>query len=51
MRVRELRQPLKDWLDARIQDVIDGKVLNPEATFVYYWVANGGLGENFRRKT
>ena len=50
MRVRELRQPLKDWLDARIQDVIDGKIPNPEATFVHYWVANGGLGENFRRK-
>lgn len=48
--MRELRQPLKDWLDARIQDVIDGKVPNPEATFVHYWVANGRLGENFGRK-
>ena len=50
MRGTGVRQPLKDWLDTRIQDVIDGKVPNPEATFVHYWVANGGLGENFRRK-
>ena len=50
MRVRQLRQLLKDWIDKRIQDIIDGRVPNPEKTMVYYWIKNGGLGENFRRK-
>src|SRR5829696_6391791 len=41
MRVRQLRDPLKDWIDQRVQDVIDGKIPNPETTFVHYWVKNG----------
>src|SRR5439155_19145092 len=32
------------------QAVIDGDVPDPEGTFVYYWLKNGGQGENFRRK-
>jgi hypothetical protein len=50
MRVRQLLQPLKDWIDKRVQDIIDGRVSNPEKTMVYYWIKNGELGENFRRK-
>lgn len=50
MQVRELRQPLKDWVDARVQDILDGKLAEPEKTFVHYWLANGEQGENFRRK-
>jgi cytochrome P450 len=50
MRVRQLRQPLKDWIDKRVQDIIDRRVPNPEKTMVYYWIKNGELGENFRRK-
>src|SRR5215471_14050248 len=50
MRVRQLRQLLKDWVDQRVQDLIDGRVPNPEKTLVYYWIKNGMLGENFRRK-
>jgi cytochrome P450 len=50
MRVRKLRQPLKDWIDSRVQAVIDGDLPDPEGTFVYYWLKNGGQGENFRRK-
>ena len=50
MRVRQLRQLLKDWIDQRVQDLIDGHVPNPEKTLVYYWIKNGTLGENFRRK-
>ena len=50
MRVRQLRQPLKDWIDKRVQDIIDGHVPNPEKTMVYYWIKNGELGDNFRRK-
>ncbi len=50
MRARETRQALKDWLDTRVQAIIDGTVPNADRTFVYYWLKNGGLGENFRRK-
>ena len=50
MRVRHLRPLLKDWIDHRVQDIIDGRVPNPEKTMVYYWIKNGELGQNFRRK-
>jgi len=50
MRVRKLRQLLKGWIDQRVQDLIDGRVPNPEKTLAYYWIKNGALGENFRRK-
>src|SRR5437588_817750 len=50
MRVRQLRQLLKGWIDQRVQDLIDGRVPNPEKTLAYYWIKNGALGENFRRK-
>jgi hypothetical protein len=50
MRVRELREPLKEWIDVRVQAIIDGDVPDAEQTFVHYWLKNGGEGENFRRK-
>jgi hypothetical protein len=50
LRVRELRPFLKEWIDRRVQAVIDGDVPNPSGTFVYYWLENGGGGEHFRRK-
>jgi hypothetical protein len=50
MQVRRLRPFLKDWLYQRMQDLVDGRVPHPEATMVYYWIKNGGFGENFRRK-
>ena len=50
MQVRQLRQGLKDWIDERVQDVIDGRIPHPEKTLVYYWVKNGKLGKHFRRK-
>jgi cytochrome P450 len=50
MRVRELRQPLKDWIDVRVRAIIDGRAPDPDRTFVSYWLKNGGMGENFRRK-
>ena len=49
MRVRELRPWLKEWIDRRVQAVIDGEVADPEGTFVYYWLKNGGE-RDFRRK-
>jgi hypothetical protein len=50
MRARATRPALKDWLDTRLQAIIDGTVPNADRTFVYYWLKNGRLGENFRRK-
>lgn len=50
MRVRQLRPGLTEWVDQRIQDVIDRRIDDPEATFVHYWVTNGELGPDFRRE-
>lgn len=50
MKVRALRQPLKDWIDARVEDLAQGRIKNPEKTFVYYWLKNGEEGPDFRRK-
>src|SRR3712207_2815671 len=50
MRVRKLRGPLRQWIDARVEDVIQRRVPDPEATFVHYWLENGELGESFRRR-
>jgi hypothetical protein len=50
MRVRELRPLLKRWIRDRVQDVIEGKIPNPEKTFVYYWDKNRGQGKNFKNK-
>lgn len=50
MRVRALRPFLKEWIDRRVQAVMDGDIPDPAGTFVYYWLKNGGGGENFRRK-
>jgi hypothetical protein len=50
MRVRELRDTLKAWIDRRVQAIIDGDVANPEATWVHYWLTNAGAGDIFRRK-
>ena len=50
MRVRNTRRALKDWVDSRVQAIIDGTVPHADRTFVHYWLKNGGLGENFRRK-
>lgn len=50
MKVRRLRQSLKAWIDARVNDLAQGKINNPEKTFVYYWLKNGEEGPDFRRK-
>jgi hypothetical protein len=46
---RATREPLKAWLDTRIQAIVDGKTPGADATFVHYWVKNGEFGPNFRR--
>ena len=50
MQARATREALKKWLDTRVQAIIDGRVQDADATFVYHWLKNGGQGENFRRK-
>lgn len=50
MRVRELREPLRRWIDARVEDVLRRRVPGSEDTFVHYWLENGEQGENFRRR-
>ncbi|MUG96168.1 hypothetical protein F7734_29040 [Scytonema sp. UIC 10036] len=50
MQVRSLREPLKAWINERVEAVLQGTVDDPQKTFVYYWLKNGEEGENFRRK-
>lgn len=50
MQARATRQALKEWLDARVQAIVDGELPEADSTFVYYWLKNGGQGEHFRRK-
>jgi hypothetical protein len=48
--VREHLAFLKEWIDARLADLANGKTANPEKTFAHYWIKNGGEGENFAHK-
>jgi hypothetical protein len=50
MKVRDLRNSLTEWINERVQDVVERNVEDSEKTFVYYWIENGEQGENFRRK-
>ncbi len=50
MKVRALRTLLKEWIDEKINEVMNGKIKDPEKTFVYYWTKNGKEGEDFRHK-
>lgn len=50
MKVRALRTPLKQWIGEKTRDLMNGRIENPERTFVYYWTKNGGKGEDFRQK-
>jgi hypothetical protein len=50
MKVRAKLDTLKNWIEARVNDVATGKVAHPEKTFAYYWLKNAGDGRNFSRK-
>jgi hypothetical protein len=41
---------LKEWIDERVTDIVEGRTADPEKTFVYYWIKNGEEGDDFRRK-
>ena len=47
MIVRELRSQLNDWINDRVNDVLDGETPNPEKTFVYYWLQNAAGNEQY----
>lgn len=50
MAVRKLRPFLRQWVDARIEDILQGRTPGYDKTIVHYWIKNGEFGENFRRK-
>lgn len=50
MKVRALRPFLRDWIDARTEDIIQGRTPGHDKTIVHYWIRNGEMKENFRRK-
>lgn len=50
MRVRNLLEFLKQWIDERVEDVAAGRTANPEKTMVWYWLKNAGDGEHFSKQ-
>ena len=50
MKVRQDLAYLKEWIDDRLADLTSGKIPDPEKTFVYYWIKNGGGGSDFRNR-
>lgn len=50
MKVRQLLDPLKAWIDERIGDIQKGKTKDPEKTMAYYWLKNAGDGSHFSKK-
>ena len=50
MTVRSQLPFLKSWIDKTVDDLKGGRIANPEKTFAYYWIKNGGDGDHFRHK-
>ncbi|MDJ0737060.1 MAG: hypothetical protein QNJ47_23830 [Nostocaceae cyanobacterium] len=50
VKVRDLRQTLKDWIDEKIDELVEKPIEEQQKTFVYYWLKNGEQGDDFRRK-
>jgi cytochrome P450 len=50
MGVRSNLKILKTWIDERVSDLGNGKIADPQKTFVYWWIKNAGNGENFSQK-
>ena len=50
MRVRGKLDFLNTWIEARVGDVADGRVADPDRTFAHYWLKNAGDGQHFSRK-
>jgi len=50
MAVRALLPFLKQWIDARLDDIASGRLANPDQTIAYYWLKNAGDGRYFAKK-
>jgi cytochrome P450 len=50
MTVRSNLAFLKSWIDKKLDDLDAGRIPRPEKTFAYYWIKNGGDGDDFKRK-
>jgi hypothetical protein len=50
MTVRALRPFLTKWIDARLDDIENGRVADPDKTIAYYWLKNAGDGRYFAKK-
>lgn len=50
MTVRSHLPFLKSWIDKKVEDIKAGRTPSPERTFAYYWIKNGGDGENFNQR-
>jgi hypothetical protein len=50
MTVRALRSFLKQWTEARLDDIENGRIADPDKTMAYYWLKNAGDGKYFAKK-
>jgi hypothetical protein len=50
MTVRALRPFLTKWIDARLGDIENGRIADPDNTIAYYWLKNAGDGKYFAKK-
>jgi hypothetical protein len=50
MTVRALRPTLTKWIDARLEDIENGRIADPDKTIAYYWLKNAGDGQYFAKK-
>ena len=50
MKVRQLLDPLKEWIDERVKELQSGRTPDPDKTIAWYWLKNAGNGEHFSRK-
>jgi hypothetical protein len=50
MTVRALLPFLKTWIDARLDDIENSRIADPDKTIAYYWLKNAGDGKYFAKK-
>ena len=48
--MRALRPFLNKWIDARLDDIENGRIADPDKTIAYYWLKNAGDGKYFAKK-
>ena len=50
MTARSRLAAVKQWISDRIVDLIDARTPNPEKTFAFWWMKDGGEAEHFTRE-